>query len=374
MQKFRTNEASWSEREQRWRISVQKNGVRRCFVSDKALSKPNNRKGKLQAERKADQWLETQLDDEKQRVEVLYDKWIESLKARTQTAYWTQYLSYGKVWIKPAIGHKRMSSLNEYDFDAIISAAYKKGLAKKTLLNIRSCLVAFMKYARKCRASTLIPDDIIIPKNAKRGVKKCLTPREIATVFSSDRSTYRDKPCTDFYINAYRFLLYEGLRPGEMYGLMPRDFEAGGYTINRAINSRGEITSGKNENARRRHVLSERGKQILKDQKALIRKHGLLPQYIFPDVDGGPMRQCNISAAWKRYCKANGIAPITLYELRHTCYSLNKDMPDAYKKLLFGHSAGFNGDAVYDHASEGSLAEAARLNAAAFERVIDRSK
>lgn len=374
MERIRTNEASWSESDHRWRISVQKNGVRRTFVSDKALSQRNNRKGKLQAERKADKWLETQLDDENQKVEVLFDRWIETLKERTQTAYWTQYVSYGKNWIKPAIGRKRMANLNEYDFDAIISAAYRKGLAKKTLLNIRSCIVAFMKYARKCRATTLIPDDIIIPKNAKRGEKRCLTPREIATVFSSDQSTYRDKPCTDFYINAYRFLLYEGLRPGEMYGLMPQDFADGGFTVNRAINSRGEVTSGKNENARRRHVLSERGKQILADQKAMLRKLGLVTQYVFPDFDGRPMRQCNIYEAWKRYCKANGIEPITLYELRHTCYSLNKDMPEAYKKLLFGHSAGFDGDTVYDHATEGSLTEAARLNAAAFEKVISGQK
>lgn len=374
MQKIRTNEAYWSESDQRWHIYVQMNGVRRGFVSDKALSQKTNRKGKLQAERKADKWLETQLDDENQKVEVLFDKWIESLKERTQTAYWTQYVSYGKNWIKPAIGRKRMTNLNENDFDSILAAAYKKGLSQKTLYNIRSCLVAFMKYARKCRATTLVPDDIIVPRNAKRGEKRCLTPAEIAKVFSTSQTTYRDKPCEDFYINAYRFLLYEGLRPGEMYGLTLRDFADGGYTINRAINSRGEITTGKNKNARRRHMLSELGKKIVEDQKAMLRKHGLVTQYLFPDFDGRAMRQFNIYAAWQRYCKANGIQEITLYELRHTNYSLNKDMPEAYKKLLFGHSASFNGDAVYDHATEGSLSEAARMNAAAFEKVINGIK
>lgn len=374
MERIRTTEAHWSESDQRWRISVQADGVRRTFVSDRALSKKTNRKGKLQAERKADKWLETQLRDETQKVEVLFDKWIESLKIRTQTAYWTQYMSYWRNWIGPAIGSKRMSSLNEADFDSILAAAYRKGLSHKTLCNIRSCLVAFMKYARKCRATTLLPDDIIIPRNAKRGEKHCLSAAEIAKVFSSSMTTYRGKPVEDFYIHAYRFLLYEGLRPGEMYGLMPNDVRNGGYTINRAINSRGEITQGKNRNARRRHMLSEDGQRILEDQKAMLHRLGLVSQYLFPDFDGRPMRQYNIYEAWKRYCKANGIRPITLYELRHTNYSINKEMPAAYKKLLFGHSASFDGDTVYDHVTEGSLSEAARMNAEAFKKLIGGKK
>ena len=119
MQRIRTTEAYWSESDQRWHIYVQMNGVRRGFVSDKALSQPTNRKGKLQAERKADKWLETQLNDENQKVEVLFDKWIESLKERTRKSHWGQYEQYGRNWIKPAIGYKRMTAINENDFDGI---------------------------------------------------------------------------------------------------------------------------------------------------------------------------------------------------------------------------------------------------------------
>ena len=212
----------------------------------------------------------------------------------------------------------------------------------------------------------LLADDIIIPRNAPRGERNCLTPEEVLKVFTSDMTTYRDKPCKDYYINAYRFLLFEGLRPGELFGLQPSDFSDGGYTINRAINSRGEITSGKNKNAKRRHMLSPYSERILAEQKAMLRKRGMITAYLFPGYDGEAMKLYNIYDAWKRYCKANGIKPITLYELRHTNYSINKDMPEAYKKLLFGHSATFDGDAVYDHAMSGSLERAAELNETAF--------
>lgn len=50
--KTRSNEASWSESKKIWRITVQSNGVRKEFAS--ALA---GRKGKIDAERKADEWL-----------------------------------------------------------------------------------------------------------------------------------------------------------------------------------------------------------------------------------------------------------------------------------------------------------------------------
>ena len=49
----RTNTAQWQEKFQRWRIAVQKDGVRKFFYS----STPG-RNGQREANRKADAWLE----------------------------------------------------------------------------------------------------------------------------------------------------------------------------------------------------------------------------------------------------------------------------------------------------------------------------
>ena len=367
---LRKNEAHWQETDQRWHIFVQSNGIRRHFTS----SVGNKKKGKAEAERKADKWLETQLSGENQKVEILFNKWIENLKERTQTAYWRQYESYGKNWIKPLIGNKRMSQLNENDLDKVIASAYKKGLAHKSLCNIRSCLVSFLKYARKCRVTTLMADDIIIPQNAPRGEKKCLSQEEINILLSSEKTTRRGKPCFDFYIYAYRFLLIEGLRPGELCGLQWSDIDKECYTIRRSINSLGETTTGKNKNAKRSHAIGDLSAAILDEQKAMLKKRDMLTPYVFPDFDGTAMRNYNLYTAWKRYCEANGIRETTLYELRHTNFSVNKDMPDAYKKLLFGHSAKFDGGAVYDHMMAGDLATAAKMNDDAFRKIVNDAK
>ena len=53
----RTNTAVWEEKYQRWRIAVQKDGVRKQFYS----STPG-RTGQREANAKADQWLDTGTD------------------------------------------------------------------------------------------------------------------------------------------------------------------------------------------------------------------------------------------------------------------------------------------------------------------------
>lgn len=362
------SKAYWSEKDQRWHIFVQSNGVRKHFASDVGLK---TRKGRIQAEQRANEWLETRLTDDSQKVAVLFDKWIESLKQRTQTAHWTQYSQYGRNWIKPAIGNKRMSQLNENDFDEIIAAGYKHGLAKKTLMNIRSCITAFLRYARKIRATTLIADDIIIPKNAATREKKILSQAEIAIVFQSDETTYYKKNVQDFFIYLYRFLIFEGLRPGEVLGLQWTDIKENEYKIVRSINAYNEITSGKNANARRRHHLSSFSRTLLNDQKNMLHRAGIVSPYVFPWRDGSAAKEHNVYAAWIKYCEHNGIRPVSLYELRHTNFSVNKSMPSALKKLLFGHSNDFDGDAVYSHEMDGDLEAASKMNEAAFLAIIE---
>ena len=59
----RVNTAIWMESSQRWRIDVQKDGVRRSFYS----SKPG-RNGQREANRKADAWLDDGIEDQRMKV------------------------------------------------------------------------------------------------------------------------------------------------------------------------------------------------------------------------------------------------------------------------------------------------------------------
>jgi len=74
----RKNEAAWIESRNRWQINVQADGVRKTFIS----SKPG-KKGKIEAERKADEWLETQIIGGNTRCNVLLDLFLAQKKQTT---------------------------------------------------------------------------------------------------------------------------------------------------------------------------------------------------------------------------------------------------------------------------------------------------
>lgn len=77
----RTNTAQWEAKYNRWRIAVQKDGVRRQFYS----STPG-RTGQREANAKADVWLDTGVNPKGDRVEKLFREWYATQKPTTGVA------------------------------------------------------------------------------------------------------------------------------------------------------------------------------------------------------------------------------------------------------------------------------------------------
>ena len=370
----RKNEAIWIESRQRWEIQVQRNGVRPKFISDLP-----GKKGKVNAERQADKWIESGIIDKTTRVDKLFDKWIEELKLSTSRDHWSQYESYGKNHIKPRIGAKKISRLTQKDLQNIINTAYnnplktkgKDKLSKKTLSNIRACLMSFIKYCRGEKVTNWHPETLIIPAGAKNRKKTILTVDDIKTLFTVSTSTWFGKPAEDMFIHAYRFLVLTGMRPGEMIGLKEGDIKGSRVTINRSINIRNEETDGKNENAQRTYTLDSHALKVLKEQKHMLTKMGWISPYIFPGYDRKNIKETTLYKAWKRYCAANGIENAkTPYELRHTFVSVNTNMPDSLKKLVVGHSENMDTQGIYGHEKAGDMDKAAAYISEAFTSIL----
>ena len=74
--------------------------------------------------------------------------------------------------------------------------------------------------------------------------------------------------------------------------------------------------------------------------------------------------------AESRYCKANQIPPVSLYELRHTFVSVNKEMPSSLKKMAVGHSKDMDTESTYGHQMADDLERAAAYSEAAFDAII----
>lgn len=367
----RKNEAIWIENRQRWQIKVQQDGVRKTFISTAP-----GKKGKADAERQADRWLEDSTTAEKVRVGKLLDQYEAYLKTTKSTGHATQYCGFIRLYIRPVIGMKRINALTEGDLQDVIDRTYaERHLADKTLRDVRGCIMNFIKWCRKHNKTRLYPEDIKIPAAAPKPEKKIVQPDGLAKLFASDMTTWRGKQVKDWYIHAYRFAVITGLRPGELTGLEDKnDIKGSQVIVRRSINVRRETTQGKNDNARRTFQLPPQGVAEVKAQRAMLKEAGMISPYLFPGPDGGPLVNKNYIRAWKRYCEANGIPPTTLYELRHTYVSINKEMPEGLKKMVIGHSKDMDTEGTYSHAMAGDMEKAASYTGEALKTIIGGKK
>jgi len=326
----------------------------------------------VEAERKADRWLEEPASAERAKVETLLDQYVSYLEETKSKSHSTQYEGFVRLYIKPVIGKLRINRLTEGDLQDVIDLTFaRKKLSEKTLRDVRACMMNWLKWCRRHGKTALHPESLTIPAGAKRTEKKVVQPEGIAKLFSVSTTTWRGKTVEDWYIHAYRFAVLTGLRPGELRGLEDKaDIRGDKVTIHRAINVHDEITQGKNENASRSFVLTVQAKAEVQAQRAMLRQAGVISPYLFPDRQGGVMDHDHFYRCWRRYCEANEIPVVSLYELRHTYVSVNTEMPAGLKKMVVGHSKDMDTEGVYGHEMIGDMEKAAAYTEQAFGKII----
>lgn len=354
----RTNTAVWEEKYGRWRVAVQKDGVRRQFYS----STPG-RTGQREANAKADAWLDEGIDVKARRVEDIFKDWYAAQQKTTGAGNCRNIESRWRTRILPAVGKKRITSLTEQDLQDVVNDAYRDGLAKKSLQSLCADMRAFCKYCRAKKLTTFNPEGVHVPAGARPKGKGVLQPDALSTLLSVDTTLYRGKRVHDDFINAYRFQVLTGLRPGELVGLHWADIKGNTVYISRSVNVLGEETQGKNQNAVRAFALSELARAVLDDQRAL--------------TGGEESVFCLKSEAyyykrWQVYCKSNGIPPLSAYEMWHSFVSVVKSLPAGEVKTLVGHSQNMDTFGVYAHALSGDDETTAKDVNTVFNRVLER--
>ncbi len=354
----RVNTAKWMENQNRWQIKVQKDGIRRSFYS----STPG-RTGQREANAKADAWLDENIVDENTKIQKIFEKYITSLEFTASSSALAKIRSVGKNWIIPYLGTIRISNLTEQHIQDVINRAYKKGLSKKSLQNIRFIILAFIKYCRRSKYTSLFPEDITIPKAARSNPKNILTLSDFKKLFEIDTTVKRNKRIRDPYINAYRFQVVTGLRPGELMALKWTDISGNVVQLSESKNYLNEFTKGKNENAIRRFALDEFMKTILENQAQYTADE----KFIF-----GEMNLSTYEKSWRRYCESNNFQYVTLYELRHTFISYVKSLPKGELQSVVGHSEAMDTYGRYGHEVEGELEKTASKIGKIFVDILEK--
>jgi integrase len=140
-------------------------------------------------------------------------------------------------------------------------------------------------------------------------------------------------------------------------------------TVNRSINHFGEKTEGKTENAQRTFVLSRLALRTLAAQRAMLKDHGIISPWVFPDENGERLDSNHLFRKWSTYRDQHGIQT-GLHELRHTWISVMKnDATEQQIKRAVGHAPDMDTFGTYGHDVDGDLEEIADAVDRAFSRL-----
>ena len=372
----RVNTAKWIEKYNRWQINVQKDGKRKSFYS----SIPG-RNGQRDANRKADKWLTSDVLASGTRLNAFFNgAYLDYKKLSVSNARLKTIKNYYNNYIYNVIGFKKIQNLKLNDLQTVINKAYDNGLAKGTLKQIKSLLSNILKYARLNNLTTLTSEFVEIPKTAVQPIeKKALTVQEIKTLLTCDEILFNRRMKKDPYINIYRFILLTGLRRGECLALkwsdLIKDID-GNYIlqVRRSYNTAGEITSGKNLNAKRDIILNELAVALLEQQKEELKNIHRLGSLIFPEVKKGADVLINphyFYLCYRKYATFYNFGATTVHELRHTYITINKDIDIRILKKIVGHSESVDTLGVYGHEFQHEKERAAALTNEKFKTIIN---
>jgi len=246
-----------------------------------------------------------------------------TLKRSTYSSYETNF----RVHTLPFLGHYRLDEIARTTMEEFVANLMEKELSKTTIRLILSALAVLFNDAN---------EKGLIEKNPARGLGKLyrqapmahpeIEPLTEAEALLFLRTTLEYRPR---YYPLFLTALHTGLRCGELNGLQRGDVDwSGKFIVVRRSIVKGEISSVKTKNGRRKVDLSDELLKVLKNlhretlRKAL--KNGSkIPEWVFANRTGGFVDMDNIKYRnFKAVLRKAGLRDIRFHDLRHSYASL----------------------------------------------------
>lgn len=355
----------WNDKHQKWVLRVSINGQIKSFVSRRP-----GLAGKKDVLRRYREWEE--FGGESRHKALFREAWsnyikYESDRLGAKSESLKQHAKIGRLYLLPRLGAKRMINITQEDYQDVLRAnpvsKRTKILSEKYLKTIRDTINSFLKYAVQNRYAEPLLGTLYIPKGHPTIGKEILQPDEIRELFLPSNLTYH---------KAFCFIAATGVRPGECLGLKWSDIKGELITIRRSVNTSGDITDGKNKNARRVIPIAGITKQILDIQRENT-KH-LKSEWIFCNHVGAVGNQHTMGNQFRELKKARGLHS-TPYGLRHTFVSIMSaaSMSEFMIKQIVGHSASMRTLDTYGHLVNGEMKKAAVLTDITFNAINDNT-
>lgn len=345
---------NWNDKRKRWQLNLYENRVRiHTFTS----SKPG-KAGYNECLAKRSEWLSGAKDNHTT-VNAQWERFLKDASQRYQPEGVNNLNSNYINYIKPRVGNRKLTSVTTNEWQECLNQARKRDgsyLSEKSMKNIRNTIAEFFKFCRKDRITMPSSEDLYLPKKVTPvKEKQILEEEQMAKIFDDNQSF-----STLYYMPFFRFALATGLRPGEILGLKPEDYDGTFVTVRRSINTHKNIREGgKTKNAKRKFALSSLAKQAI--DKQINQTKDLHAEYIFCNSLGQIGSSAKVNRSFKELCQKIGADDtITLYSCRHTFISYaSRVIPESVLKSLVGHSVDMTTLKTYQHTTDQMLKETA---------------
>jgi len=260
---------------------------------------------------------------------------------KPKTIDWYRYLV--EHYVLPAIGDMLLDSLNA-DHLIVLQNQLRTQLADRTVNRVLALIKRALKKAVQSRKLLYNPADAIDPPRVPRSNQTGLTieqERALRCAIGDHRLAL-----------LYDLALLQGLRRGELLGLLISEYNAALGTIKvtgQIQTIDGETkrhSSPKSENGIRELPLTPRQQQLIETHLARLRderarlglewhEHGL----IFPSEVGTPMIPRNLSRHYYKALKRAQLHTMAFHRLRHTAATRLDSIKatEACKAAILGH-------------------------------------
>lgn len=234
-------------------------------------------------------------------------EWLKLYKSNLEQATIDMYNSTLKLHINPLIGKKKLKDIRQSDIFNLLNIMDKKGITRKkelALLTIKQVL------------QTAVENELIY-KNVASGIKiKRHKPAEKAPLSSTTIARIKKLSENDFDMFMVLFMIYTGLRKGEVIPLQYKDINIKDryILVDKAVHfahNQPQVKKTKNEEVRKVPILD-----VLYNKLKNLSKSHKSNEYIFPNKLNHMMSETSA----KR-------------KLESVLYRLNKDYENEQKQI-----------------------------------------
>ena len=289
------------------------------------------------------------------------DYWLKQVAVyKIRTTTWESYEVSIRLYIKPALGRKKLNELGVRDVTKALDELERKGVPGRVRQRFKQVLSSCLSHA--------VREEVVF-RNVAMLAKMPKVSSAPTIPWSAEQAAYfLEKTKNEKYFVAFLIMITYGLRVGEMLGLRwsDIDFENNVFIVRQQIvRTMGKlvIQTVKTDSSRRQLPLVPAVKEALLNHavKNAVKPHLFAPQRelsaeglvittsLGTPLEAGLFRRRHFQRLITKY----RMPPIKLHGLRHTAATILKDMGVPVKDVqeILGHTDISTTLKVYQHGS-----------------------